>query len=154
MFKESHKKSSKNEFLWLLTRRSLRILLSEIEKISCILLSMSFEILLFDTEQSPVNSLYVVLNCSGLTFSCIVNDNSFCDCFLWQRDAYFGRSFFICSMALCLCISQFLAQSFFKAKITLPPTEGPYDLVTITTFDVEISVSFSFLRMYSDLQHF
>ena len=39
------------------------------DKISCILSSMSFEIFLSDIEQSPVSSLYIVLNCPGLILS-------------------------------------------------------------------------------------
>ena len=94
--------------------------------------------------------LYIVLNCPGLILSCIINDNSFWDCFLWQRDAYFGRSFFICSMTLCLCVWRFSPKSSFQTKKALPPTVSPYDLVKITVFGVDIPVSFNFLAICSD----
>ena len=57
---------------------------SETDKISYVLSSMSFEILLSDTEQSPVSSLCIVLNYPRLILSCIVNDAIFVIAFYYN----------------------------------------------------------------------
>lgn len=122
-FSAMAKKSSKGKFLWLLRQISLRILSSERDKINCIFSLLSWTCFVVH---------YFMITVSAIAF--------------YGNVMHVSADLFICSMALCLCVLQFLAKSSSQAKITPPPTACLDGLVNITVFSIENPVFSSFFR--------